>query len=290
MTKFSIEPFLFTDNPKLQINIKNIDDLLSERASQLYEPHKISFYALHLFKSGEGFHTTDFNTFKVKDKHILFLSKNQINKFHIPVNYDAEVLIFTEEFFCINQMHYKFLYNTCLFNDPTQLTYFNINNRYEEILLLLNLIKKELQNKNSKNQHILLNNYLFSLLLICENESKLTRPIHVKVLPQKMLVSNFKSFVNENLNKSLSVKDIASILNINVRTLEKTFKETEGHTPYHWINSRILLEAKRLLIYKTMNINEISYTLGFNEPAHFTKFFRSQTNLTPSQFRELHKF
>ncbi|WEK71173.1 MAG: helix-turn-helix domain-containing protein [Candidatus Chryseobacterium colombiense] len=252
MSNYSIEPFLFP-NGNLNINTKSIAELLEDRP-QIIEPHKLSFFALHLFEKGEGLHMVDFNKIEVKEKHILFVAQNQINQFFPPVNYGAKILIFTKEFFCLNQMHLGFFHNTCLFNDPAILPYFDLGNRYDDVLLLFNLIEAELKNCDNENQHIILNNHLFSLLLICENIFRPDSSNTVDISPRKILISKFKTFVNSNdLNKSLSVKQIASYLNVNVRTLEKAFKELEETTPYVWMNNRLILEIKRLLVYKTFS-------------------------------------
>jgi len=51
------------------------------------------------------------------------------------------------------------------------------------------------------------------------------------------------------------------------------------------IHERALLEAKRNLVYTTMTISEVSYVLGFSDPAYFTRFFKRQSALSPKDFR-----
>jgi AraC-like DNA-binding protein len=52
------------------------------------------------------------------------------------------------------------------------------------------------------------------------------------------------------------------------------------------IQGRILLEAKRLLKVSEMSVKDIVYDLGFYDHASFSKFFKAQTGMTPSQFKE----
>ncbi|MBX8483902.1 helix-turn-helix domain-containing protein [Pseudomonas cichorii] len=51
------------------------------------------------------------------------------------------------------------------------------------------------------------------------------------------------------------------------------------------INQRLLLEARRSLVYTTMTINQVSDSLGFSEPAYFSRFFKRATGQSPRQFR-----
>ena len=52
--------------------------------------------------------------------------------------------------------------------------------------------------------------------------------------------------------------------------------------------SRIILEAKRLLVHSTMSIALIGEQLGFGVPANFSKFFKREVACTPREFRQRH--
>jgi AraC-like DNA-binding protein len=82
-----------------------------------------------------------------------------------------------------------------------------------------------------------------------------------------------------------SAKDFAEKLSVHVNHLNRAIKETTGRTTTHHISERLTSEAKALLRHTNWNVAEISYTLGFEEPAHFNNFFKKQTSLTPSAFR-----
>jgi len=82
-----------------------------------------------------------------------------------------------------------------------------------------------------------------------------------------------------------SATDFASQLAVHVNHLNRAIKETTGKTTSEHIFERLASEAKALLKHTTWNISEISYCLGFEEPAHFNNFFKKQTSLTPSAYR-----
>jgi len=82
-----------------------------------------------------------------------------------------------------------------------------------------------------------------------------------------------------------SANDFASQLSVHVNHLNRAIRETTGKTTTAHISERITSEAMALLKHTNWNIAEISYSLGFEEPAHFNNFFKKQTSKTPSFFR-----
>ncbi|MGC4102939.1 helix-turn-helix domain-containing protein [Ferruginibacter sp.] len=82
-----------------------------------------------------------------------------------------------------------------------------------------------------------------------------------------------------------SAKDFAKQLNIHVNHLNRAIRTTTGKTTTEHIFARLMVEAKALLKHTDWNISEISYSLGFEEPAHFNHFFKKLSSTTPSSFR-----
>ena len=82
-----------------------------------------------------------------------------------------------------------------------------------------------------------------------------------------------------------SARDFAEQLNVHVNHLNRAIKLSTGKTTTGHISERLAIEAKALLKHTDWNISEISYCLGFEEPAHFNHFFKKQTSMTPSAFR-----
>ncbi|MDM1555535.1 MULTISPECIES: AraC family transcriptional regulator [Chryseobacterium] len=285
MEDFKIEPFLHSENSLHFITTKEVSDLLLTRPNQLFQPHKILFNCIHLFCEGEGTITIDFKTIPIKEKHILFVSPNQICQFNTPVNYKSRIMIFTEDFLCQNTTQTQFYSETSLFNDPLNIRYFNLEDRFEEVLALFDYIKNELARPYRDIQSTILNNYLFNILLISE-EISINSKINLDFCGDKLLVARFKSLVNKNLNQHLSIDYYCEELNITIRTLQKAFLKVEKDPPKQWLINRMILEIKRNLMYNKLNVSEISYNLGFKELTNFTKFFKSKTGLTPTQFRK----
>jgi len=75
-------------------------------------------------------------------------------------------------------------------------------------------------------------------------------------------------------------------LNVHVNHLNKALKETTGQTTSQLISKRLLEEAKILLKSTNWTIADIAWSLGFEEPNHFSGFFKSGVKTTPQKFRQ----
>ncbi|MEM6893307.1 MAG: AraC family transcriptional regulator [Bacteroidota bacterium] len=83
-----------------------------------------------------------------------------------------------------------------------------------------------------------------------------------------------------------SASDFAQQLGMHVNHLNRALKETTQKTTSVLINHRIAQEAKILLRHTHWNVSEIAHSLGFEETAHFSNFFKKQTQFSPVAFRK----
>jgi AraC family transcriptional activator of pobA len=97
-----------------------------------------------------------------------------------------------------------------------------------------------------------------------------------------------RQFPIENDTQVIQLKtpiDFATTLGIHINHLNKVLKETTGKSTTEIVNGRITEEAKILLKQTQWNVSEIAFALGFDEVAHFSNFFKKQTELSPMKFR-----
>lgn len=80
-------------------------------------------------------------------------------------------------------------------------------------------------------------------------------------------------------------KDYADRLAVHVNHLNKVLKEVTGNTTTNIISKRVIQEASILLKQTSWSVADIAYTLGFDDIAHFSNYFKKQTAFTPLSFR-----
>lgn len=108
----------------------------------------------------------------------------------------------------------------------------------------------------------------------------------ITVLFAELLERQFPIEVSNQVILLNSPSAFARQLNIHVNHLNKALKETTGQTTSQLLGERMVREAKILLKSTNWTINEIAWGLGFEEPNHFSSFFRNAAGMTPRQFRQ----
>jgi AraC-like DNA-binding protein len=112
--------------------------------------------------------------------------------------------------------------------------------------------------------------------------------IDLVALPETQfdVVRQFNLLVENHYRHKHRVADYADLLNRSPKTLSNWFALYNQKSPLQVIHDRIILEAKRLLLYTDKNSKEIAYELGFEEVAHFGRFFKKNTGLPPGAFKQ----
>jgi len=100
------------------------------------------------------------------------------------------------------------------------------------------------------------------------------------------ILRDFKGLLEQYFQDWHQVNTYASKLNLTSKHLSHTVKSLTGKTAKEFIQDRLILESKRLLLHTDLEIKEIAYQIGFEEPLHFSGFFKKSTGISPTAFRE----
>lgn len=99
-----------------------------------------------------------------------------------------------------------------------------------------------------------------------------------------------RQFPIENLSQQFELKspaDFATQLGVHVNSLNRALRTTTGKSTSTLIAERLVSEATILLRHSGWNIAEIGFSLGFEDPAHFSHFFKRHTGKAPTAFRSV---
>ena len=95
-----------------------------------------------------------------------------------------------------------------------------------------------------------------------------------------------KSYIDNNYRKSMDIEELASKFSINKYYLVRSFKEVYGYTINQYITNLRITAAKELLRFKDYNMTEISYMVGYNDSAYFSRVFTKEVGIPPLKFRK----
>jgi len=98
-------------------------------------------------------------------------------------------------------------------------------------------------------------------------------------------LTRFVALINKYHKSHRTVASYASEIGITPSHLNAICQELVGTSALAVIHERLFLAARRSLVYTEKTITGVSHTLGFSDPAYFTRFFKRQTGLTPKQYR-----
>lgn len=122
--------------------------------------------------------------------------------------------------------------------------------------------------------------------------SYITRLARSEYVPEKKvqeekyhLIRKFNLLVETHFREEHSVSFYAQQLFKSPKTLSNLFAIYNSKTPSQVIQERILIEAKRLLIYTTKTVKQITFEIGFEDVSYFSNFFKKHTSLSPVEFR-----
>ncbi|MCF3639822.1 AraC family transcriptional regulator [Rhizobium sp. TRM95111] len=105
------------------------------------------------------------------------------------------------------------------------------------------------------------------------------------LVPHQALVSEFRALVDRDYLRNRSVSDYAVELSVTSTYLTRCVRAAIGRTASEIIHDRLMLEARRLMVFTDLPIAQIAYRLNFSTPSYFTRFFVALAGEKPTIFR-----
>ncbi len=244
-------------------------------------PHKHDFYLVILFTKGKGKHEVDFETYKVETGAMFALKPGQMHYWELSDDVDGFVFFHSREFFdkgfislSIKDFHF--------YNSFQGTPYFKLKEKQLNTLkYLMNELVTEYANMDFfKWQKI--HSLIVLVYIQISRENNLLRNIKNQTYLAK--VKQFEDLIEENFRSEKFVKGYASKLNITEKHLNRVTKSCIGKTSTQLISERIILEAKRMLIYSTLNVSQIAVELGYFDNSYFVRLFKKNVGITPNAF------
>ena len=155
----------------------------------------------------------------------------------------------------------------------------------QEISGLFQLIKTMLRSDKERYRHEIIRTLFTTAFYIITEINQREQPGGIKQGRCEVLFDEFMSLLQQYNKRERNVSFYAKQLNITPKYLSSVVKEVSGKTAARWIDESVILEAKALLKYSGMSIQEIAYHLNFSTQSFFGKYFKQHTGYSPSRFK-----
>lgn len=142
----------------------------------------------------------------------------------------------------------------------------------------------ELQNCRMGFQE-LLTMYLKQIFLLIQRSRSEKKPTVSTYLQEEM--ENARNYFDEHYNEPISIEEFAASRSMSVSWFLRNFKQVVGMSPMHFILTKRINNAVSLLETTNYNVTEISTIVGYDNPMYFSRLFKKQKGVSPTEYRKL---
>jgi AraC family transcriptional regulator, transcriptional activator of pobA len=255
------------------------DELVTEILRTTNLPHRHDYEEIVWVRAGTAEHLLDAEKVTVRSKTLVIVPQGHIHRLMPSLALEGCVVRFKDEFLPTTSFT-VFSQFVGLFHLPLS------EGDIRVVDALFKLVKNEFQKMNRHRRTTIA--HLLQALISKIEELKLA-PLEGKISALKerqRLWEHFNATIERHFRAEHSVTFYARELGITPRRLNEVVKLFLGKGVAEAIDERLVLEAKRLILFSSMNIKEIAFELGYEEHSYFSKVFKRVTGLIPSSFRD----
>jgi AraC family transcriptional regulator, transcriptional activator of pobA len=238
--------------------------------------HRHNFYEVLVFEKGTAQHDIDFATHPAKRGTLHFVAPDNVHLLVRSPQSAGLSLMFAPDF--IDES----LLSQLPFNTPQPVLALPPA-EFKEAQAIIKHIQAEYVSPGVLSGKIIrsLTEVLLLRLLRIYCSVQPTQPAEPSTHLQR-----FKQLAAEHYTQHLPVEAYAAKLGISAKHLIDICKKQTGKTPLRHISAHVVSEARRLLFHTPLSVKEIAYKLGFESPAHFSKYFKLHAGYSPAAYRE----
>ena len=243
--------------------------------------HRHDFYVLVLFTNGTGLHKIDFDTFDITKGSLFLMQPGQIHLWELSSDIDGYIVFFSKE---IYNLHFRdkkieeYLFFQSSKNKPELVLNIDEMKQIQPFFELI--VNEHHEDKIQKKDKMLnlLDCILVEILRIYNIESNhLTSTYNHKL-------KEFEILLEEYYKTEKSPSFYADKMSITLKHLNRISKNILNITITELITRRVILESKRIMVDKNRNIAQIADELGYSNYSYFSKLFKKNVGMTPTEF------
>lgn len=276
--------------PSSHFDIVKIEDLFRMTVDHdITRIHRIDFYIIFIATEGQGYHTIDFTDYAYRQEAVLTIRKGQLHKFSPNPSVRGYMLLFTEGFIASHLEKLAAQQSLQLFNEYLTPPRIELESKvFLDLIHLVEYMEMEYANVRDDYSNGIIRS-LLHILLTKLHRHKSSDNAKQALDPFLLDFLAFQQLVEAKCLTHRKVQDYAAEMGLTSAKLNKIVKRVVRKTAKTFIDEIAILQIKRLLINTELNIKEIAYQSGFDDPTNLFKFFKRFVSSSPEAFRQAHK-
>ncbi len=259
----------------------NLGDLLVNKNME-EGLHRHDFLFLMVLEEASGKHHIDFKDYPVVSNTVFLIRPGQVHELILEQGSKGYLLTFDLNFYSRVHNHKKEA-----FQRATQYNVYQWDHeKFDKILAVSKRIFDEFTNKKLKYEEVIKANLDILFIELIREAWDNNTSFGQNAPKEQELLEKFTQLLESEICTNKQVNQYAEMLCITPYKLNTITKNLLDKTSSQLINEQIILEAKRLLLATSNQVNEIAFQLCYEDPAYFIRFFKKHTGYTPQAFRQ----
>ena len=248
-------------------------------------PRSINGFAAIIMLSGEAVVQVNTKSYTIKPNMILFFSPDSVIRTErASASAAGYFLAYSKGF--INRVQVGLSTSLPVFMHYRKSPILKINEEdVHEVLATFRLMKLLLRSDKKLYRNEIIESLFKTAFYIISEVSNREKEQLPKQGRCEVIFDDFMHLLEQHCRRERNVSFYAEQLNITPKYFSSAIKQVSGKTAARWIDDAVILEAKTMLKFSGLSIQEIAYRLNFSTQSFFGKYFKQHTGVSPSRYK-----
>jgi AraC family transcriptional activator of pobA len=247
-------------------------------------PIRRPYYQIVWINQGSGYFSIDLEKYRITDNTIYTIPPGRFHQFMPDGPLSGYVLSFNIDFLYLAIESPGRPFFKEITSDLKQVKMYLLRQEDRALQDVLTDISREFEARLMLRLEIV--SGLFKVFLIYMKRQSTTIRQEEISCPQTRLFNSFYAKLDKQFRTKKQVADYANELFVSPNYLSDVVKKVTGHSAGYHIRQRTVQEAKRLVMYNDANMKMVAYSLGFEDLAHFSRYFKNAAGMNFTAFRK----
>lgn len=273
------------DNERQPLNVRPLNASRLCEHEDITLPHRHQSFEIIWVTSGSGKLSIDLDTVSISSGKAYCISPGQIHHLEMQDDIEGYIVSFTNEFISHEDTSLHFMYENGFLHTSAP-SVISISCDMQSFMReTIDRMLKEMENFYLLRREVLLN--LLKIFLL-DLSRQLEKKAATKLLnPRNIdLVNRFMILLDKHYGQRKPVQFYANDLHVTPNYLNEIVKRVTAFPASYHIQQRVIMEAKRQAVYELCSMKEVALNLGFEDFAHFSRFFKKNAGVNFTTFKK----